>query len=158
MNENRPKIAYVIRQGKNDDLCEVNEIEKLSFKNPWNHYSFKTAIKDTFLVYSEDNEVIGFLIAVCCYKGIRANILRVATHPDHRKKGVATKLLDSVMDNLIERGILEVVLDVDMVRSGAVRLYEKFGFKIDKAFTMDEDEESFYTMKLEIQDLKRPDS
>ena len=61
-------------------------------------------------------------------------------------------------NNLIERGILEVVLDVDMVRSGAVRLYEKFGFKIDKAFTMDEDEESFYTMKLEIQDLKRPDS
>jgi ribosomal protein S18 acetylase RimI-like enzyme len=55
---------------------------------------------------------------------------------------------------LVERDNGVAELDVELVSRGAIRLYEKFGFKIENVlvFTSDfpGDEETFYVMRLKL--------
>lgn len=51
--------------------------------------------------------------------------MNLYTHPDYRKKGIATKLLDLIIDEVKSRGIRIVTLETtEMGRP----LYEKYGF------------------------------
>jgi ribosomal protein S18 acetylase RimI-like enzyme len=44
-----------------------------------------------------------------------------------------------------------VELDVDVVKNGAIRLYERFGFKCMHVVSLDSEEnDSFYMMKLDM--------
>jgi ribosomal protein S18 acetylase RimI-like enzyme len=64
---------------------------------------------------------------------------------------VATRLIAAVLDQLREMKVLEVELDVEIVKTGAIALYEKFGFQRRQVLTMnDENHETFLEMKLRL--------
>jgi ribosomal-protein-alanine N-acetyltransferase len=140
-----------VRFATEKDIEKVLEIERLSFRQPWDYHSFKLALNDIFLVF-EDQEVSGFLIAVCCYRNIRATIIKIAVHPERRRKGIATALLTEALGMVRTRGIIEVCLNVEIVRHPAVELYRKIGFQIMQTIRMDYEDEladdAFYVMKL----------
>mgnify|MGYP003565103923 FL=1 len=91
-----------VRFANKNDIDKVVEIEGLSFLQPWDYHVFKLALADIFLVYDEPG-IAGYLIAVCCSKNIRATIMKMAVHPEHRRKGIATALLDQVLEILEEK-------------------------------------------------------
>ena len=140
-----------VRFAHKNDIDRVLEIEGLSFLQPWDYHIFELALKDIFLVFDEQ-EISGYLIAVCCYKNITATIMKMAVHPEHRRKGVATALLNRVLEILEERKIVDVCLNVEIIRKPAIALYEKFGFKIMQTIHMDYEDDladdAFYIMKL----------
>jgi ribosomal-protein-alanine N-acetyltransferase len=140
-----------VRFADKSDLVQVVEIERLSFSDPWGHHYFKTVLHDIFLVFGEQ-DITGFLVAVCCHKNIRATIMKMAVHPEHRRKGIATALLDQVIEILDEKKIIDVCLNVEITRKPAIALYEKFGFKITKTIHMDYEDDlsddAFYIMQL----------
>ena len=148
-----PCIRFVTER----DLDRILEIERLSFPSPhqWNYYDFKAALKDLFFVFEEKEKILGFLIA-CCYEGEdRAIIMRIAVDPEYRGKGIATMLIEVTLETLRKMNIGEVELDVEIVRTGAIKLYEKIGFKIVKPLHMNNEEnEDFYIMKLKL-DIER---
>ena len=84
----------------------------------------------------------------------KAVILKLAVHPDHRGEGIASKLLRRCLDILVERQICIVELDVEFIQRGAIRLYEKFGFKIANVLVFPSDfpgdEVTFYVMRLAL--------
>jgi ribosomal-protein-alanine N-acetyltransferase len=139
------------RFANKNDIDRVVEIEGLSFLQPWDYHIFKLALDDIFLVFDEE-EISGYLIAVCCYKNITATIMKMAVHPEHRRKGVATALLNRVLEILKDKKIIEVCLNVEIIRKPAIALYEKFGFKIMQTIHMDYEDDlgddAFYIMKL----------
>jgi len=139
------------RFANKNDINKVLEIEGLSFLQPWDYHIFKLALDDIFLVFEEE-DISGYLIAVCCSKNIRATIMKMAVHPEHRRKGVATALLNRVLQILKEKKIIDVCLNVEMIRKPAIALYEKFGFKIMQTIHMDYEDDladdAFYIMKL----------
>jgi len=136
-----------IRSASEDDLPQIQEIEELSFEKNWDYYNFKASLNDVFLVFEEGN-IIGFLIACCCRVAYRGLIIRIAVHPGHRGKGIASALVESAMQQLRNMHIREVELDVDIVKPNAIRLYEKLGFHIDRVISPDHNEDdSFYMMK-----------
>jgi ribosomal-protein-alanine N-acetyltransferase len=130
------------------------EIDRLSFSAPWIYNFFQSALKDIFLLYEKEREIAGFLIACVCHDLEKAVIIRIAVHPDYRGKGIAKKLIRECLDILIERKINIVELDVELIQRGAIKLYEKFGFKIANivVFPSDTpgDEETFYIMRMEL--------
>lgn len=95
----------------------------------------------------------GFLIGSWWEEGKRGYILRIAVHPDHRNRGVATMLLAAAIARFRELGAREVDRDVEIVRRGAARLYEKAGFEalrvvpMDDDYSMEEGNGSFWIMR-----------
>ncbi len=88
----------VIRSATEEDLDRVSLIESLSFGAIWTRHCLKMALSDDiFLVYQQKN-VIGYLIACLCEKGKKAEILRIAVHPNHRGKGIGSIVSSSIHD------------------------------------------------------------
>ena len=142
------------RSATEEDFDRILEIDRLSFSAPWSHNFFKSALDDIFLVLEKDREIVGYLIACVCHDLEKAVILRVAVHPDHRGEGAARALLENCFDVLVQRGIGVVELDVELVSRGAIKLYEKLGFKVANVIVFPDnfpgDETTFYIMRLEL--------
>jgi ribosomal-protein-alanine N-acetyltransferase len=140
-----------VRFASKNDIDKVLEIEGLSFLQPWDYHIFKLALADIFLVFDEP-DISGYLIAVCCSRNITATIMKMAVHPEHRREGIATALLNHVLVILKEKKIVDVCLNVEMIRKPAIALYEKFGFKIKQTIHMDYEDDladdAFYIMQL----------
>jgi ribosomal-protein-alanine N-acetyltransferase len=143
-----------IRSATEEDFDRVLEIDRHSFSAPWIYNFFKSALKNIFLVFEKKGEIAGYLIACVCHDLEKAVILRLAVHPDHRGEGIAKELIRRCLDILMERKIGIVELDVELIDRGAIRLYEKFGFKIANIIVFPSDtlgeEETFYIMRLEL--------
>ncbi|MGQ9485748.1 MAG: GNAT family N-acetyltransferase [Desulfosoma sp.] len=140
----------MVRDANSNDLERVAEIERLSFPNPWTPYYLENALKDFFLVYDDGERVQGYLAATIREQDQKAVILKVAVHPEARGQGIASSLVQGALDAFHQRGIKNVELDVKIISAGAVHLYEKFGFRIQRMVTVDLDDTSFMVMKKEI--------
>jgi ribosomal-protein-alanine N-acetyltransferase len=146
-----------IRFAVESDLHRILEIEILSFpaRKQWNYGDFRAALKDLFFVFL-DGQISGFLIASWWEDTNRALILRIAVHPDHRKRGIAKRLIEGAIGIFRDMGIREVQIDVEIVKRGAIQLYERVGFRTVRGIPMSADNTmnngngSFYVMKMEI--------
>lgn len=137
-----------IRFATAEDLEQILEIERLCFDSEWSRQQFSSSLKEIFFVF-EEKEILGFLIACPCEIAKRATIMRIAVHPDYWGRGLASKLISAALDKFKETGFKCVTLDVDIVKNGAIKLYEKFGFKVMRVATVNyEEEASFLIMKL----------
>jgi [ribosomal protein S18]-alanine N-acetyltransferase len=147
------EMGIGIRHALRRDLLEVMEIERLAFGKQWDYHQFKASLEDVFLVAVDaaSAAIVGFLVACCCLIARRGIILRVAVHPDYRGHGVATQLIQESFRELAKKDLDEVELDVDVIKGGAIHLYEKLGFRVVEVFSPDpEADESFYIMRRKL--------
>jgi ribosomal protein S18 acetylase RimI-like enzyme len=145
-----PILSTCIRAAREEDLLRILAIERRCFGEQWDYYNLKASLNDVFLVYVAEG-IIGFLIACCCQLAQRGMILRVAVDPDHQGKGVASALLQEAFHHLQNLHLKDVELDVDVLKAGAIHLYEKVGFKVAEVLTLDaEEDESYYIMRKEL--------
>ena len=142
-----------IRSATENDLDRVLAIDQASFPTPWTRHCFKTALKDIFFVI-ERQEIMGYLVACICDLGIRAEILRIAVHPDCRGKGIALELLETSIRMFSKDNVESIQLEVNSANRGAVKLYEKVGFKIRRIATFlgDQDFYIFYVMSMKLRE------
>ncbi|MBW1951549.1 MAG: GNAT family N-acetyltransferase [Deltaproteobacteria bacterium] len=148
----RPYRNYsnYIRMATESDLDRVLEIDRLSFLDFWEYHNFRQALNHLFYIF-ETTEILGYLIGCICELGHRAVILRIAVHPEHRGKGIATALIENCIANFKQKKVKYVELDVELVKIGAVKLYERLGFQIMKVLSLDhENNDSFYMMRLTL--------
>ncbi len=120
--------VMIVRKAEQEDYVKVLEIEELSFPTPWNYDFLEKVSKDIFLVF-EGIEVCGYLIAGCCHKNISATILKVAVHPEHRRKGIATNLVHKLVEILKDKKVTEIDVIVIDACKPALLFYKKVGFK-----------------------------
>ena len=59
-------------------------------------------------------------------------IISFYTHPDHKRKGYGTKLMEEVLRRLSGQGYLQVFLFVLRENENARRFYEKMGFRLGR--------------------------
>lgn len=144
-----------IRMASEKDLPRIMEIERQSFIHQWDPQNFKEALRDCFFVF-EGEKIEGFLVSCCCEVANKAIILRIAVDPESRGKGVASQLMTAALDYFKGLKIDSIEIDVDVIKAGVIKLYEKFGFKVIKILTMEpemfEDEEELCMMKLKLND------
>ena len=154
MSDNAIDQSESVRSATENDFDQVMEIDRLSFSAPWSHSYFKSALKDIFLVLEIEREIFGYVITCVCHDLEKAVILRIAVHPDHRGKGAARTLMKACLDILVQKNIGVVELDVELISRGAIKLYEKFGFKLANVIVFPSDfpgdETTFYIMRLEL--------
>ena len=58
-----------------------------------------------------------------------ADVMNVAVHPDCRRRGIAEKLIHTLVAELTSRGVRALTLEVRASNDPAINLYEKLGFQ-----------------------------
>jgi ribosomal protein S18 acetylase RimI-like enzyme len=81
-------------------------------------------------VWEQDGRIIGNASLVPFrHQGKRIFLIaNVATHPDHRRKGIARFLTEQVLQQAFQRGAEQVWLHVREDNPGAVQMYSDLGF------------------------------
>lgn len=94
-------------------------IEKFLWRNP-----------DTCFVAETKAAVVGVIMAG--NDGRRGFIYHTAVHPEHRRKGIAERLVDRAMKELANLGIHKVALVVFEKNEGGNMFWERQGFTVRK--------------------------
>lgn len=112
----------MIRKFKFSDLPRILEIEKKSFKNPWLKWEFKWwwfRKNFNFLVYEIEDRVVGYIIF-----SSRGDIANIAVDLNYRRKGIATKLVKEVIDEIDQAQV-----EVRESNQIAQKFYQSLGFR-----------------------------
>ena len=111
------------------DLGGVMELERLCFRTHWTREQFLLGLeRGAFRILGIRER--GVLIAYVAFSVIAGEmeIMNIATHPFHRRKGLGSRLLAGVLALCRAEGVEEGFLEVRRSNTGAIDLYEKFGF------------------------------
>jgi ribosomal-protein-alanine N-acetyltransferase len=144
-----------IRKFRSDDLKEILEIERNSFSEPWNPQVFM-ALNDKpnsfFLVAQNGEDILGYAISIndnLCRVGY---IMNLAVKKGYRRRGIGSKLLYLILEDYRKR-LSKVFLEVRPSNLVAIRLYSKFGFKVNrliKKFYQDGEDAYLMSMSFNI--------
>ncbi|HEX6971582.1 MAG TPA: ribosomal protein S18-alanine N-acetyltransferase [Limnochordia bacterium] len=148
----RLTIPVVIDPMRIRDLSEVLKIERLSFTTPWSRSAFLSELLENdrayYLVARLGDRPVGYIgVWIVAREG---HITNVAVHPDLRRQGVGTCLLEAVAHLCREKGATQLTLEVRRSNAGAQRLYESLGFTsagIRRAYYRDNDEDAIIMWK-----------
>jgi ribosomal-protein-alanine N-acetyltransferase len=122
--------ALEIRRLTYADLPQVIAIERRAFPTPWSLAMFVLELSKPSgicLAAMRDGRLTGYMI---CSRYERVwHIMNVAIDPDHRRQGLATALLNRLIER-VDDDDARYTLEVRRSNDGALVLYERFGFKI----------------------------
>lgn len=98
------------------------------FPRPWSTEEFAALLEDPSCVLALHPGEQAF--ALFRLAGPEAELLTIATDPDHRRKGLARSALGTGLELAVRRGAQECFLEVAADNSAAISLYEGFGFRV----------------------------
>ena len=111
-------------------VSQVAALEKLCFADPWSEKSVASELGNDlalWLVAVDGDTVVGYIGSqtVCG----ETDMMNVAVHPDHRRRGIAAILIEQLILELKNRGSCSLTLEVRASNDGAIALYDKLGFR-----------------------------
>ena len=114
------------------DLGDIERIERRSYPTPWSRSMFASEIAKPSSIClgafdAETDELLGYLI-ISRYVDAW-HVMNVAVEPAHRRRGIATALLDRLFDLTAGDGRRGYTLEVRVSNRHAIELYERLGFK-----------------------------
>ena len=110
-------------------VAQVAALEKICFSDPWSENSVASELKNPlscWLVAEEDGKVVGYVGSQTVID--ESDMMNVAVHPDHRRKGIAEALVVELVEALKKRESRCLTLEVRASNEPAKALYEKLGF------------------------------
>ena len=127
-----PASAVDVRRLTYADLPQVVAIERRAFTTPWSLAMFVLELSKPAgvclaaeLADDEDRELVGYL--VCSRYDTVWHVMNVAVDPDRRRRGIATALIGALLERIGDDA--QVTLEVRRSNTGALALYERFGFR-----------------------------
>jgi [ribosomal protein S18]-alanine N-acetyltransferase len=111
------------------DLPQVIAIERRAFPTPWSLAMFVLELSKPSgicLAALEHGVIVGYL--VCSRYDTVWHLMNVAVEPDRQRQGIASTLLDRLFEQA-DKPSEQYTLEVRTSNEGAIRLYERFGFR-----------------------------
>jgi [ribosomal protein S18]-alanine N-acetyltransferase len=110
------------------DLPSVISIERRSFPTPWSLAMFVLELSKPSgicLAAEDEQGLIGYL--VCARYDDVWHLMNVAVHPDRRRAGIATDLIEQLFEEAGEGA--RFTLEVRVSNAPAIEMYRRFGFR-----------------------------
>ena len=110
------------------DLPQVIAIERRAFPTPWSLAMFVLELSKPSgicLAATDGPDLVGYLI--CSRYAEAYHLMNVAVDPDRRREGVASTLIDAMLERIGPDA--SVTLEVRVSNAGAIALYERYGFR-----------------------------
>ena len=98
----------------------------------WNRRAYEDILGGASPIRCLVAEVEGNTVGFVSFRAVEheAELLNLAVLPAFRRLGMGARLLDQVLQEAARRGALELFLEVRDSNPGALRFYERFGFKL----------------------------
>ena len=117
----------MIRECNIDDIDLINQLGLLVNKNFISVYNIKDILDrdyECIYIYEENNTILGFIHIEKHFEVI--DLINIAVSESSRRKGIASKLIQYVLDTINHENFL---LEVNSNNDSAIELYRKFNFK-----------------------------
>lgn len=130
-----PPTVYEVRTLTEKQLKEVMSLNLRCFRNGENYtkHTFNYLLNDSrtlsYRVITPENEMVGFVFVMMDDKGI-GHITTIGIAPEHRRRGLAERLLAHSEDALQKRQISTVMLEVRVSNIAAQSLYRGRGYVV----------------------------
>ena len=109
-------------------IAGAAEIERQCFAEPWSESSLKMLTEpNAFGVVCTLGETVAAYGGMICVLD-EGQITNIATLPQYRRCGLATKTLQAMLDEAEKRKLAFVTLEVRESNFAAIELYTKLGF------------------------------
>jgi [ribosomal protein S18]-alanine N-acetyltransferase len=114
------------------DLDAIIGIENAVYPTPWSRSMFagELAKPSSLSLGAYDADAGGLVAYLIVSRYVDAwHIMNVAVHPEYRRQGVASRLLDELFELTSGDPRRGYTLEVRVSNSTAIALYERFGFE-----------------------------
>jgi ribosomal-protein-alanine N-acetyltransferase len=121
----------VVEPMRLEDVGDVHEIERLSFRTPWPAYAFEQELRGNrlarYVVARAGDRVVGF--AGIWLMVDDAHVTTFSVHPEWRRQGIGRQLLVNLAELSSAIGARRMTLEVRASNLAAQALYRAFGFE-----------------------------
>jgi [ribosomal protein S18]-alanine N-acetyltransferase len=125
-------MTLEFRRLKLRDLNEIEVIERSAYPTPWSRSMFAGELAKPSSIClgafdAEERRLVGYLI-ISRYVDAW-HVMNLAVDESHRRRGIATRLMDRLFDLTGGDGRRGYTLEVRVSNEAAIKLYESLGFK-----------------------------
>lgn len=110
-------------------LDGLAEIEQAAFSHPWSAEALQLLCGDTAFGFAVTEGGVPVAYGGMLTVLDEGQITNIATHPAHRRRGYAARVLEALLFEARQRSIAFVTLEARESNTPAIALYEKFGFR-----------------------------
>jgi len=125
-----------IRQAVKDDLDALLSLENICFKEETFHMGqlkyLLLKAKSIILVAEIEGNIIGSMIILLRKHILNARIYSLNVHPEYRRMGIASSLMDFASGIIKKKGFEFITLETGITNTAAQNLYMSKGFHVDK--------------------------
>lgn len=120
------------RRPQPGDVRSLERGEKLCFPDPWPAQFFLTEMfapgRFQRLLLDPDEHLVGYLFAAWQYLDL--HVLKIAVLPDHRRRGLARRLMAAAEAHAREMAGETLTLEVRPSNGSAIGLYAALGYAV----------------------------
>ena len=109
------------------DAVAFASVEQAAFRDPWAPADFGSQPHRLGLALFDDDRCISYIYGQCLLD--EAEIFRIGTRPEHRRRGLAARILADFVDRVRTESATCVLLEVSSENRGAVAFYDRAGFR-----------------------------
>lgn len=119
-------------------LRQVAEIEQMIQSDNWNEQQISELLQqdinqcwgvlETDLSQTSEEKIVAYCIISTVFEV--AEVLRIGTHPDYQRRGLAASLLQTLIKVMPKKQLERILLEVRQDNVAAIALYEKMGFEV----------------------------
>jgi [ribosomal protein S18]-alanine N-acetyltransferase len=123
--------SFLTRYPGIEDVPAVARLEAHVFSDPWPAHLYVQEIGQPLrfqrVIFDPNGFLAGYLFA--CWQADELHILKVATHPIHEGKGLATMLMEEARQEAARNCAASLILEVRPSNRRAIALYRHLGYQ-----------------------------
>ncbi|MCZ7409351.1 ribosomal protein S18-alanine N-acetyltransferase [Parvimonas micra] len=115
------------RYAKNEDVFDILSLDEENFSNNFDEKFYLEYIKSQRVIVAEnENIIVGYVL----FNQIldEAEIYKIVVSKNFRKKQIAFKIVEFLLDELKKNNVKKIFLEVRKSNIPAISLYKKCGF------------------------------
>ena len=112
-----------------EHLPEIASLERLCFSEPWSEEALALLLGENAfgVVALLDGQVVAY--GGMTYVLDEGSVTNIAVHPDHRRRGYGSAVVDHMLWAAVKRSVFTVFLEVRESNLAARTLYKKLDFR-----------------------------
>jgi [ribosomal protein S18]-alanine N-acetyltransferase len=123
--------SFLTRIPSIEDVTAVARLEAHVFADPWPAHLYVQEVGQPMrfqrVIIDPNGFLAGYLFA--CWQADELHILKVATHPIHEGKGLATMLMEEAREEAVQGNASSLILEVRPSNRRAITLYRRLGYE-----------------------------